>query len=73
MNTQTEKLVVSVALKAVTHIKTNDTYYILYEDVLDCTNDVVDKDIFMVVYRNKNGKVFVREQNEFWKKFIKEN
>lgn len=52
--------------KTVRHIKTNNLYTVLREDVIECTNGREEK---RYVLYTRNGKVFCREQQEFWRKF----
>lgn len=51
------------------HIKTNNIYEMVREDVINCTN--ANDDQIMVLYRNPDYKdlIFVREKKEFYEKF----
>ena len=51
----------------VTHKKTGDTYYVVSDSVINATNS--NDGQMMVLYKNQNGKLFVRETNEFRQKF----
>ncbi len=53
------------------HLKTGDTYYLIRDDVKNCTN-ANDKQI-MVLYKREGypDLLFVREKEEFYKKFEK--
>ena len=53
------------------HLKTGDTYYMIRDDVKNCTN-ANDKQI-MVLYKREGypDLLFVREKEEFYKKFEK--
>lgn len=48
------------------HNKTGNEYTVEGE-ALDCTNSRDGQ--IVVLYRNKNGQLFVREKNEFLQKF----
>lgn len=48
------------------HNKSGDIYTVVTMDAIDCTNERADTRV--VVY-TKNGMTFVREYNEFLKKF----
>lgn len=48
------------------HNKSGDIYTVVTVDAIDCTNERADTRV--VVY-TKNGMTFVREYNEFMKKF----
>ena len=52
--------------KVVRHIKTGNLYTLIREDVIECTNGREEK---MYVVYTRNGKLFCREQQEFWRKF----
>ncbi len=51
------------------HLKTGNIYYVIRDDVINCTN--ANDDQIMVMYRRDDlpDKVFVREKNEFFQKF----
>ena len=52
------------------HKKTGNIYAVLYDKAIECTNG--REDINYTVYTNvndMNGKIFVRETNEFYQKF----
>lgn len=49
------------------HIKTGNIYTVLAKNVCECTNS--REDLMYVVYMNKEGMVFCREQEEFNQKF----
>jgi len=53
------------------NIKNGNIYEVIREDVINCTN-ANDGEI-MVLYRSDNypDKIFVREKNEFYVKFVK--
>lgn len=53
------------------HLKTGDTYYLIRDDVKNCTN-ANDQQI-MVLYKREGypDLLFVREKEEFYKKFEK--
>ena len=53
-----------------THIKTGKKYVIL-GTAIDTTDSEFDKK--MIVYKNADQKVFVREMNEFFEKFEVDN
>ena len=43
-------------------------YFIINKSIRNCTN-AQDGQI-MIMYRNEEGEIFVREFNEFWDKFV---
>lgn len=49
------------------HKKTGNYYELLYDNAVDATNE--RGGIIVVVYRNQEGQIFVREKNEFFEKF----
>lgn len=51
----------------VLHKKTGNIYYVLKDNVINCTNKA--SDCLMVLYMNTDGKLFCREEAEFWEKF----
>lgn len=51
------------------HLKTGNVYDVLFSDAIECTNGREEKKY--VVYSNSDGLVFVREADEFHKKFKK--
>lgn len=54
------------------HKKTGNLYIILYDKAIECTNG--REDINYTVYTSiNNGKVFVRQTNEFYQKFERVN
>lgn len=50
----------------VVHQKTGNIYYVLFSDVIECTNGREEKRY--VIY-SKDGRLFCREQEEFEQKF----
>lgn len=50
------------------HIKTGNVYYVLQEDIIECTNGREEKK-YVLYY--KDGKFFCRESKEFHQKFEK--
>ncbi|GAI86075.1 unnamed protein product [marine sediment metagenome] len=50
------------------HIKTGKIYIVYEADVPDATNGREDKP--MVIYYNLDGNFFVRDEDEFFTKFI---
>ena len=53
----------------VIHKKTGNTYFLLNDDLIECTNGREEKKYCL--YANKKGMVFVRERDEFYQKFEK--
>lgn len=53
------------------HLKTGNMYFIVADNVLECTNG--REDIPYVVYQNSEGMLFCREREQFWQKFEKIN
>ena len=53
------------------HLKTGDTYYLIRDDVKNCTN--ANGKQIMVLYKREGypDLLFVREKEEFYKKFEK--
>ena len=53
------------------HLKTGDTYYMIRDDVKNCTN--ANDNQIMVLYKRDGypDLLFVREKEEFYKKFKK--
>ncbi|MEE0930098.1 MAG: hypothetical protein UIM53_03785 [Acutalibacteraceae bacterium] len=49
------------------HKKTGNTYFLLNDDLIECTNGREEKKYCL--YANKKGMVFVRERDEFYQKF----
>lgn len=52
-----------------THKKTGNTYFLLNDELIECTNGREDKKYCL--YANKKGMIFVRERDEFYQKFEK--
>lgn len=53
----------------VKHNKTEKTYIVLNDNLIECTNGREDKKY--VLYVNSSGMVFCREREEFYQKFTK--
>ena len=51
------------------HKKTGNTYFLLNDDLIECTNGREEKKYCL--YANKKGMIFVRERDEFYQKFEK--
>ena len=51
------------------HKKTRNTYFLLNDDLIECTNGREEKKYCL--YVNIEGMVFVRERDEFYQKFEK--
>lgn len=57
--------------------KTGNIYVVLYDEAIECTNS--REDIEYTVYtsindvKDMNGKIFVRQTNEFYQKFERVN
>lgn len=51
------------------HNKTGNTYTLLNDDLIECTNGREEKKYCL--YANQEGKIFVRERGEFYNKFTK--
>lgn len=51
------------------HKKTGNIYFLLNDDLIECTNGREEKKYCL--YANKKGMVFVRERDEFYQKFEK--
>jgi hypothetical protein len=57
----------------VRHLKTGAVYYKL-DRIINATNGC--ENTYVVLYQNKEGALFVRDEKEFWEKFapiLKEN
>ena len=54
-------------MKTVKHNKTGRIYFLLNENVKNCTN--ANDGQIMVFYASTDGKKFTRDQDEFWTKF----
>ena len=52
-----------------THKKTGNMYFLLNDDLIECTNGREEKKYCL--YANKKGMIFVRERDEFYQKFEK--
>lgn len=50
-----------------THNKTGNIYILLNDDLIECTNGREEKKYCL--YANQEGKIFVRERDEFYDKF----
>jgi hypothetical protein len=61
------KLVQPKPISKVKHLKTGNMYYLLNNQVIECTNG--REDIEYVLYMNTDGKLFCRERSEFSQKF----
>lgn len=55
----------------VEHLKTGNIYYVLDDAVINATNK--DDGKIMVLYMSETKMCFVREQDEFWKKFRRQD
>ena len=51
------------------HNKTGNTYILLNDDLIECTNGREEKKYCL--YANTDDKIFVREREEFFNKFTK--
>lgn len=51
------------------HNKTGNTYILLNDDLIECTNGREEKKYCL--YSNTDGKIFIRERSEFYDKFTK--
>ena len=52
----------------VIHKKTCSRYFVINKSIRNCTN--AQDGQMMVMYKNKDGNIFVREAEEFWEKFV---
>lgn len=50
-----------------THKKTGNTYFLLNDNLIECTNGREEKKYCL--YANLEGVLFVRERGEFYQKF----
>ena len=55
----------------VEHLKTGHIYYVVNDNVINATNH--DDGVIMVLYVNTDNMCFVRERNEFWQKFRRQD
>ena len=53
-----------------THNKTGNTYYVLTQNVIECTNGREEKKY--TIYVNDKGQLFCRESAEFDQKFTRQ-
>lgn len=56
-------------VKQFIHKKTGNTYFLLNDELIECTNGREDKKYCL--YASLAGMVFVREADEFYQKFEK--
>lgn len=63
----TQSVMQQKPVKQLIHKKTGNTYFLLNDDLIECTNGREDKKYCL--YVNLEGMVFVREHNEFYQKF----
>lgn len=56
-------------MKQFIHKKTGNTYFLLNDELIECTNGREDKKYCL--YVNLEGMVFIREHDEFYQKFEK--
>lgn len=54
-------------MRLMKHLKTDNVYVELMRDIIECTNGREEKKY--VVYKNNEGMIFCREQEEFDSKF----
>lgn len=52
------------------HNKTGNIYYVIVEDIIECTNGREDK-VYVVYMSAHTGQKFCRERDEFYQKFTK--
>lgn len=55
-------------IQIVINKKNCNKYFVINKFVRNCTNEQDGQ--MMVLYRNEEGQVFVRESSEFWEKFV---
>lgn len=53
----------------VIHTKTGNRY-IIVDEVVDATNE--RDGLVVVLYKNESGRMFVRDKDEFWMRFVAE-
>lgn len=63
----TQSVMQQKPVKQLIHKKTGNTYFLLNDDLIECTNGREDKKYCL--YVNLEGMVFVREHDEFYQKF----
>lgn len=54
-------------MRLMKHLKTGNVYVEIMRDIIECTNGREEKKY--VVYKNNEGMIFCREQEEFDSKF----
>ena len=65
----TRNVIQQKSVKKVIHKKTGNTYFLLNDELIECTNGREDKKYCL--YVSLAGMVFVREADEFYQKFEK--
>lgn len=63
----TQSVMQQKPVKQLIHKKTGNTYFLLNDELIECTNGREDKKYCL--YVNLEGMVFVREHDEFYQKF----
>lgn len=54
-------------MKLFSHLASGKSYLLIIEGIVNATNSAKGEKV--VIYQNKEGEVFVREQKEFYQKF----
>ena len=65
----TQNVMQQKPVKQFTHKKTGNTYFLLNDELIECTNGREDKKYCL--YVSLAGMVFVREREEFYQKFTR--
>ena len=65
----TRNVIQQKPVKSFIHKKTGNTYFLLNDELIECTNGREEKKYCL--YANQEGMVFVRERSEFYQKFEK--
>ena len=63
----TQSVMQQKPVKQLIHKKTGNTYFLLNDELIECTNGREDKKYCL--YVNLEGMVFIREHDEFYQKF----
>lgn len=63
----TQSVMQQKPVKQLIHKKTGNTYFLLNDELIECTNGREDKKYCL--YANLEGMIFVREHDEFYQKF----